>query len=256
MGDASPQGEFEGTEETGSSLAVASANDSDVVAADLAAVMIMASNLSEGNVSEDGVEALLLMSGGWHQGGDKMWGSGTGVESINHRNVGYYNAGMYAARSRCGGAGCALIVNPPGHRTVQHFHIHFVHYHSYGAHLKRRLESKACGRSPLRWKGGLLPWLPWGLQQGHDWGRHPPRKRDRVASILWWTRHHRGVGLRLQHRASNPGGLQPQVPLSAVRARAFPHWHLHEFMLRRHMRSCEITLVAFIVQDFESQSGM
>merc|ERR1712039_1163129 len=99
--DASPQGESEGTEETDSSLAVASANDSDVVAADLAALMIMASNLSEGNVSEDGVEALLLMSGGWHQGGDKMWGSGTGVESISHHNVGHFNAGMYAARSRC-----------------------------------------------------------------------------------------------------------------------------------------------------------
>jgi len=143
------------SEETGSSLAAAGVNDSELVAADLADLLAMAGNLSEGNVSEDGMEALLLMRGGWHQGGDKMWGSGTGVESITRGNVGYYNAGMYAARAHCGGAGCALIVNPPGPRTVQHFHIHFVHYHSYGADLKRRLESKVCGRSG--WQEGGLP---------------------------------------------------------------------------------------------------
>lgn len=115
----------------------------------------MAKSLRQGNDSEDGVEGLLLTSGGWHQGGDKMWGSGAGVESITSGNVGYYNAGMYAARARCGGAGCALITNPPGHRSVNQFHIHFVHFHGYGASLKRRLESRVCGRSG--WHGGGLP---------------------------------------------------------------------------------------------------
>jgi len=126
-------------------------------AADLAALAALAANLSEGsNVSADGgVESLLLLRGGWHQGGDKMWGSGTGVESISHGNVGYYDAGMYAAHARCGGAGCALIVNPPGHRSVQQFHIHFVHYRGYGASLKRRLEGRVCGR--YGWHGGGLP---------------------------------------------------------------------------------------------------
>jgi len=150
--DATPEGELEVAD---SRLAAAGINDSDVEAADMAALMAVASSLSEGNASEGSVEALLLMSGGWHQGGDKMWGSGTGVESINAHNAGYYNAGMYAARSHCGGAGCALIVNPPGHRTVQQFHIHFVHYHGYGANLKKRLESEVCGRDG--WHSGGFP---------------------------------------------------------------------------------------------------
>jgi len=150
--DAMPEGAWE---EAGSDLAAAGVNGSDAVAADVAALMAVASSLSQGDVSADGVEALLLMSGGWHQGGDKVWGSGAGVESISWGNVGYYDAGMYAARARCGDAGCALIVNPPGHRTVNQFHIHFVHYHGYGANLKRTLESKVCGRSG--WQGGGLP---------------------------------------------------------------------------------------------------
>ena len=54
-------------------------------------------------------------------GGDKLWGSGSGVESINGGNVGYDNSGMYAARGRCGGSSCALIVNPPGHRHAAFF---------------------------------------------------------------------------------------------------------------------------------------
>jgi len=129
---------------------------SAAVAADLAELMAMARNLSEGgNISEDGVNALLLMKGGWHQGGDKMWGSGIGVESITEGNAGYYDAGMSAARARCGDAGCALITNPPGHRTVANFHIHFVHFGGYGADLKRRLEGEVCGRSG--WRGGSLP---------------------------------------------------------------------------------------------------
>ena len=32
--------------------------------------------------------------------------------------VGYYNAGMDAAHARCGGSGCALIVNPMHHRSL------------------------------------------------------------------------------------------------------------------------------------------
>lgn len=142
-------------QEGDSGLLDGGANASDFVTADLAALMEAAHGLSEGNASADGVEALLLMSGGWHQGGDKMWGSGTGIEVVTGGNARYYDAGMYAARSRCGGAGCALIVNPPEHRSVQQFHIHFVHYQSYGANLKRTLEGKVCGRDG--WHSGGLP---------------------------------------------------------------------------------------------------
>lgn len=100
--------------------------------------------------------ALLGSSSGWSQGGDKMWGSGRGIENVNSGNVGYYDRGMDAARSRCGGSGCALLTNPPGHRTVQQFHIHFIHYQGYGASLKHRLESMVCS-SPGAWRGGHLP---------------------------------------------------------------------------------------------------
>ena len=93
--------------------------------------------------------------GGWGVGGDKMWGSGRGVEDINGGNVGYYNGGMYAAKGRCGGSSCALIVNPPGHRSINQFHIHFVRYANYGANLKRRLEKRVCGKSG--WRSGGLP---------------------------------------------------------------------------------------------------
>eukprot|EP00440_Ansanella_granifera_P048078 gb/GFBE01052080.1/.p1 GENE.gb/GFBE01052080.1/~~gb/GFBE01052080.1/.p1 ORF type:complete len:128 (+),score=23.73 gb/GFBE01052080.1/:1-384(+) len=62
---------------------------------------------------------------------------------------------MSAARSHCGGPGCALIVNPPNARSINHFHIHFVHYGSYGASLKKRMESKVCGHGG--WQGGGLP---------------------------------------------------------------------------------------------------
>eukprot|EP00931_Biecheleriopsis_adriatica_P042956 TRINITY_DN2451_c0_g1_i2.p1 TRINITY_DN2451_c0_g1~~TRINITY_DN2451_c0_g1_i2.p1 ORF type:complete len:284 (+),score=56.87 TRINITY_DN2451_c0_g1_i2:83-934(+) len=96
-----------------------------------------------------------LSRGGWGGGGDKVWGAGRGVESISGRNVHYYDSGMYAARARCGGSGCALIINPPGHRTINRIHIHFVHYHGYGASLKKKLESKVCGRGG--WHGGGLP---------------------------------------------------------------------------------------------------
>merc|ERR1712194_206526 len=132
-------------------------------------------NLLTGNASADAVlvpshvestlsdnssyEALLLPSsswGGWSRGGDKMWGSGRGMESINHGNVRYYDAGMHAARSRCGGAGCALITNPPGHRTVNRFHIHVVHFRAYGRGLKAKLESKLCGSAGM-WRSGGLP---------------------------------------------------------------------------------------------------
>merc|ERR1712226_1050867 len=71
-------------------------------------------------------------AGGWSWGGDKVWGHGRGIESINAGNVGYYNAGMSTARARCGGPSCALIMNPPAHRSVNKAHIHAVHYQSYG----------------------------------------------------------------------------------------------------------------------------
>jgi len=128
----------------------------EFTAAELAALLPNETALAAGNVSEDEFPVqVLLSSGGWYQGGDKMWGGGSGMESINGGNVHYYDRGMAAAHARCGGAGCALIVNPAGHRTVNHFHIHFVHYASYGASLKRRLESKVCGKGG--WHGGGLP---------------------------------------------------------------------------------------------------
>jgi len=132
----------------------------ELLVAELSATSVPMPNetaLSEGNVSEDALQPQVLLgsSGGWHQGGDKMWGSGAGLESITSSNVGYYDQGMYAAHARCGGAGCALIVNPPGHRTVNTFHIHFVHYASYGSNLKRRLESLVCGKGG--WHAGGLP---------------------------------------------------------------------------------------------------
>lgn len=101
------------------------------------------------NASEEG------LGESWSPGGDKMWGDGAGTENVNPGNVGYYNSGFAAAHARCGDAGCALIVNPPGHRTVNHFHIHFVHYSSYGANLKKALESKVCRSGG--WHGGGLP---------------------------------------------------------------------------------------------------
>jgi hypothetical protein len=92
---------------------------------------------------------------GWSWGGDKLWGGGAGIESVNAGNARYYDTGMSIARSRCGGSSCALIVNPPNARTVNVFHIHSVHFASYGAHLKHKLEREVCSRSG--WHGGGLP---------------------------------------------------------------------------------------------------
>merc|ERR1711972_480887 len=50
-----------------------------------------------------------------------------------------------AARDGCPDAGCALIVNPPGHRTQERFHIHFKLYDGRGAALKAQMEAKLCG---------------------------------------------------------------------------------------------------------------
>lgn len=96
---------------------------------------------------------------GWWPGGDKLWGSGKGLEDINEDNIGYYNAGMRAARARCGGPDCALIVNPMHHRTVEQFHIHFAHYQGkYGADLKSKLEKMLCnGKTKSAWIHGGLP---------------------------------------------------------------------------------------------------
>lgn len=95
------------------------------------------------------------LGGGWTQLGDKMWGSGAGMESISPANVGYYDQGMYAAAVRCSGPDCALMTNPAGHRSVNTFHIHFVHYARYGASLRHKLEQKVCGKQG--WHGGGLP---------------------------------------------------------------------------------------------------
>ena len=108
----------------------------------------MALNATAGNASAAAPEnissALNLARGGWSLGGDKVWGSGSGMESINGDNVGYYDQGMAVANSYCGGSSCALITNPSGHRTVDQFHIHFVHYGGYGSGLKQQLEDAAC----------------------------------------------------------------------------------------------------------------
>mmetsp|Transcript_107740 Transcript_107740/g.150244 ORF Transcript_107740/g.150244 Transcript_107740/m.150244 type:complete len:256 (-) Transcript_107740:248-1015(-) len=99
--------------------------------------------------------AAVKVAAGWSQGGDKVWGSGRGIEDVNGGNVGYYNNGMDAAHARCGGSHCALIVNPPGHRTINQFHIHFVSYAGYGSSLKHKLEKRVCGKSG--WRSGGLP---------------------------------------------------------------------------------------------------
>merc|ERR1712187_552580 len=104
------------------------------------------------------VGAMAAMAGcsGWSKGGDKMWGAGTGIEVVDAKNVGYYDCGMDAARARCVDAGCALIVNPRCCRTRNRFHIHFVHYKSYGKSLKARAESLTC-QTPGVWQSGPLP---------------------------------------------------------------------------------------------------
>jgi len=111
----------------------------------------------EGDIEGDNNTTLEFVSWrGWSQGGDKMWGQGRGVESINYGNVGYYDQGMYAAHARCGDPGCTLLVNPAGHRTVNTFHIHFFHYQGYGASLKHKLEAATCSR-PNSWRHGHFP---------------------------------------------------------------------------------------------------
>jgi len=107
------------------------------------------------NVSDPEPTNLTAYGHGWSQGGDKMWGGGAGMESINRGNVGYYDAGMAATRAHCGGARCALITNPSCCRTKHVFHIHFTHYAGYGANLKKRLEAKVCGKRG--WHSGGLP---------------------------------------------------------------------------------------------------
>jgi len=106
----------------------------------------------------------LCKNGGWFLGGDrdKMWGFGAGVEVIDSSNIAYYDHGMAEAHSRCGGADCVLIVNPPGHRTKEQFHIWFFqydgladHHPAYGANLKEKVESRVCGKPG--WHAGGLP---------------------------------------------------------------------------------------------------
>jgi len=155
------------SEEAASAVAVAGERGNESMVQDLADLLGLAHNLSDAAVSgasedpqailsEDSLEPLLLMRGGWYPGGDKLWGSGRGMESITSRNVHYYDKGMFSARARCGGPNCALIVNPQGHRTVNQFHIHFVSYQHWGATLKRRLEKRVCKRRGS-WVGGGLP---------------------------------------------------------------------------------------------------
>jgi len=110
--------------------------------------------LAAGNTSgllQDGDASNLTLQAGWRVGGDKVWGSGSGIESVSSS---YCDSGFAAAHSHCGGAGCALMINPPGHRSINHIHIHFAHYHgSYSANLIRRLESSVCHSSS--WHSGF-----------------------------------------------------------------------------------------------------
>mmetsp|Transcript_118746 Transcript_118746/g.331286 ORF Transcript_118746/g.331286 Transcript_118746/m.331286 type:complete len:227 (-) Transcript_118746:125-805(-) len=120
----------------------------------LRGVPMLSSSTAEGQNASKSIT--MLESGqGWYKGGDKVWGNGRGIEVITSKNVGYYDGGMDYARAQCSDPGCALIINPPGHRTVQRIHIHTVHYHGYGKSLKARLESKVCGKAG--WHGGGLP---------------------------------------------------------------------------------------------------
>merc|ERR1719382_1858826 len=98
----------------------------------------------------------LASKGGWAEGGGKVWGNGAGVEVVNGGNAAYYDQGMNAAKAYCPTAGCALVVNPPGHRTVNTFHIHHIHFASYGRSLKSRLEAKTC-TALGRWQSGGFP---------------------------------------------------------------------------------------------------
>jgi len=98
-----------------------------------------------------------LGSCGWWLGGDKLWGCGDGLEVVTEDNKKYYDAGMYAAKKRCGGPECCLIVNPMHHRTVEQFHIHFFRYQgSYAENLKARVEKMTCGKDG-EWQHGHLP---------------------------------------------------------------------------------------------------
>jgi len=148
-------------EEAGSAEPTAGVNMSDpVVVADIhdmmtAANSIQAESVMEGDIT-GGVGELFKQSGGWYQGGDKIWGGGAGMENINSGNVGYYNSGMYAARARCADGGCTLMTNPAGHRTVNQFHIHFFHYAGgYARSLKDKLAHMTCYHPG--WHSGGLP---------------------------------------------------------------------------------------------------
>lgn len=132
---------------------------------------------------------------GWSQGGDKVWGRGTGIEIVDWDNVDYYNRGMDEARRRCGGPGCALIVNPPEHRSKNVFHIHFVHYKGYGHSLKRSLEARVCGRSgwhhghmPCHGKAAFFPGFPGIFSKALDDGS------IRHASLIAWPEACHGEG--------------------------------------------------------------
>jgi hypothetical protein len=92
------------------------------------------------------------LKSGWGWGGDKVWGNGRGIETAS---AGSLNGGFSAARRGCGGSGCAQIINPPGHRSINRIHIHSVHYGGYGHSLKSRLEHMTCHGGG--WHSGGLP---------------------------------------------------------------------------------------------------
>lgn len=91
----------------------------------------------------------------WHSFAGKMWGKEGGVESITRENVDYWDRGMNAAHRSCRSPGCALVINPPGHRTKDVSHIHMIRYQDYGMKLKNQLEALVCGSHS--WGSGGLP---------------------------------------------------------------------------------------------------
>lgn len=74
----------------------------------------------------------------------------SGMESINWGTAGSYDYLWSIAKGKCGSTSCVLITNPKHHRTQHQLHIHYRHYNSGGASMKRRLERALCGTSGWR----------------------------------------------------------------------------------------------------------
>lgn len=136
---------------------------------------------------------------GWAKGGDKVWGVGSGVESISSGNVGYYDTGMHEAYRHCHGPRCVLLTNPPGQRTSEIFHVHFFRYKMWGARLKHRLQKKVCEQSgwhsgdfPCSGKAAFFPGFPGVFSQAMSAGS------IHHASVIAWPSSCGGKGTIVQ----------------------------------------------------------